>query len=229
MDLVPHPAADLFPMLSERDLQMMADDIKANGQAVPIAILNGTYIIDGRNRYAACRLAGVEPKTREMQSDFADEGEVIRFIISTNIHRRHLTESQRAAIAAELAKLGRGGDRSKPQICGLTQAQAAEQMQVSERMVNAAKAIQRDAPDLAAKVKSGEIKVSRAAAMAKERAKPQTDPDLAADSVIDATEARHAEGDTPRARKLLSALADLDDTERTFIRDEVLRMLGVIR
>ena len=38
-------------------------------------------------------------------------------------------------IASELAKLGHGGDRSKAPIGGLTQEQAAEQMQAKERAI----------------------------------------------------------------------------------------------
>ncbi len=53
-------------------------------------------------------------------------------------------------------------------------------MQVSRRSVQAARQVQEHAPDLAAKVKSGELKVSKAASMARERsrlAQPATDPD----------------------------------------------------
>ena len=72
MTLVPHPAADLFPMLSDSELRALADDIKANGQAIPVAVLNGTYILDGRNRCAACKLAGVEPITKETLDEVWD-------------------------------------------------------------------------------------------------------------------------------------------------------------
>ena len=120
-------------------------------------------------------------------------------------------------IAAELANLKHGdnqhertGKLAAPQI---RQSDAATMLKVSERTVRDAKAIRAHAPDLAAKVKSGEMKVGAAAKVARERAKVETDPDQAADSVIDATESRHATGDTPRARSLLTALAkEQDDT-----------------
>ena len=226
-----HPAAELFPMLPEKELAALAADIKANGQRVPIAIMNGCEILDGRNRYAACRIAGVTPWTKEMQSEFGDESEVIRFIVSTNIHRRHLSESQRAMIASELAKLGLGANqhREGTSIDGpsMTQAQAAEAMQVGIASVQRARQVQEQAPDLAAKVKAGEMKVSKAASIARERTKPQTNPDLADDSVIDATEKRHAEGDTPRSRSALATIAKLDETELSFIRPDLLKMLGI--
>jgi phosphohistidine swiveling domain-containing protein len=206
--LQPHPAANLFPMLAQSELETMAADIKANGQSVPIAVLNGAFIIDGRNRYAACKIAGVEPKTREMQSEFSSEADVIRYIISTNIHRRHLTTSQRAMIAAELANLMPGSNQhihklkdgsevrvdSGELVQKCTPSQAADMMNVGRRTVYQAKEVADQAPDLAAKVKAGEIKVSKAASMAKERSRPtkptkptkppvKPDPDRADDSV----------------------------------------------
>ena len=110
-----------------------------------------------------------------------DNAEGIRFIVSTNIRRRHLTESQRAMIASELAKLGDGqrameqGAGAQIQAPAMTQAQAADMMQVSRSSVQAARQVQENAPDLAEKVKSGEIKVSKAASMARERIALQTD------------------------------------------------------
>lgn len=206
-----HPAADLFPMLDEESLTALENNIKANGQHAPILLWNGV-IVDGRNRYAACARARIKPKIKE--ASFADDAECVRYIISTNIHRRHLTESQRAAIAAELANLNPGNQSGK--LAGLTQAEAAEQMQVSERSVRAAKAVQRDAPDLAAKVKAGEIKVSKAAAMARERTKP-TDPDRADDRVVDAAAEAHAEGDTAKSRAVLAAVLRLGKAEYDFV------------
>ena len=77
----------------------------------------------------------------------------------------------RAFIAAELANLEHG-EHKTGKFAGLSQPEAAEQMQVSERSIRDAKMVQREAPDLAAKVKSGELKVSKAASMARERSKP---------------------------------------------------------
>ncbi|NKW09818.1 hypothetical protein HGG76_10425 [Ochrobactrum tritici] len=61
-----HPLADIFPMIAEADLKVLAADIAANGQVEPILLLEG-QVLDGRNRQAACGLAGVEP----IYSDFS--------------------------------------------------------------------------------------------------------------------------------------------------------------
>jgi hypothetical protein len=53
-------------------------------------LLDG-MVLDGWHRYLACAKAGVEFKA--MNFDGADP---VAFVISRNLHRRHLTPSQRA-------------------------------------------------------------------------------------------------------------------------------------
>src|SRR5271163_491695 len=95
-----HPLADIFPMLDSKALAELADDIAEQGQREPIIMLDG-MILDGRNRYRACLMAGVEPTFGE----FPDSGDPLAAVISANLRRRHLDESQRAMIAARLSNL----------------------------------------------------------------------------------------------------------------------------
>jgi predicted transcriptional regulator len=95
-DIPAHPDAALFPMLPEDELQELADDIKRNGQQMPILVKDGE-IIDGRNRYAACLLAGVDPVIEEFIGS-----DVRAFIVSANVNRRHMTKSSRAMAVAML-------------------------------------------------------------------------------------------------------------------------------
>ena len=68
-DLPVHPSADIFPMISDDELQELADDIKANGLIHPVVIKNNV-LIDGRNRLAACKLAGItDVLTTELEGD----------------------------------------------------------------------------------------------------------------------------------------------------------------
>jgi hypothetical protein len=90
-----HPAAAIFPMMSQQDLQALADDIKENGLREPVVLFDGR-IVDGRNREAACKLAGVAATYREWES----EGSVVSWVLSVNLRRRHLTDQQRAMVAA---------------------------------------------------------------------------------------------------------------------------------
>src|SRR5699024_7756758 len=103
-----HPVASLFPMIDDESLNALAEDIKKNGQREPIivayldeAMINEPVVIDGRNRHAACRLAGVEPEFKFVMSlnDRELSPQVIAdWIISHNLHRRHLTTTQKAMV-----------------------------------------------------------------------------------------------------------------------------------
>lgn len=96
-----HPAALLFPMMPMDELQKLADDIRVNGLLEPIELLDGR-IIDGRNRLKACELAGVAPRYEVVN---LDGGSPTEYVASKNLHRRHLTASERAGIGADMVPL----------------------------------------------------------------------------------------------------------------------------
>ena len=95
-----HPACKLFPRITRDELRDLADDIKQNGLQNAIVLLDGR-ILDGRNRYAACKLARVKPRFVPWDGD----GSPVEWVISQNLMRRHLTASQRAVIALDLLPL----------------------------------------------------------------------------------------------------------------------------
>jgi hypothetical protein len=116
-------------------------------------------ILDGRNRYAACMIARVEPVFVEFTEDDA-----LGFVISKNIHRRHLNESQRAVVAAKIANMKQGErtdiepSANLPKVRNeVSQDQAAEMLSISPRMVRTIKSIERDAPDLIERIVSGDL------------------------------------------------------------------------
>jgi ParB family chromosome partitioning protein len=94
-----HEAANLFPMMSEEEFDALCNDMEEGGydNAQPIILLDGK-ILDGRNRYAACQKLGITPTTR----NYTDSLSPFRYVIRRNLHRRHLTQSQRAALAANM-------------------------------------------------------------------------------------------------------------------------------
>lgn len=92
-----HPAAEVFPMLSDEELGELADDIRANGLHQPIVLDIDGLVIDGRNRLSACNLAGVEPRFEEY------DGDPIAYIWGANVHRRHMNKGQEAAALVVLA------------------------------------------------------------------------------------------------------------------------------
>jgi hypothetical protein len=159
-----HEYANLFPMLPDAELQALSNDISANGLQTPITTLDG-MILDGRNRHRACEIAGVDPTFEEYLG-----GDPLGFVVSHNLHRRHLTNGQRAMIAARLADLkhgGQGGTFNAPigalKSEGKTRDEAAAQMKIGRSSLDRAKKIQRDGiPELVEAVESGEISVNAA-------------------------------------------------------------------
>jgi ParB-like chromosome segregation protein Spo0J len=165
-----HPIANIWPLLPERELRELAEDIKANGLRNPIWRHRDGRIIDGRNRYLACRIAGVECRHEVYEGE--DGPELISFIVSLNEKRRHLSTDQRAAIAADLATLAHGSNRHEAKVEGspepsttaLTEAAAAKLMAVSESSVKRQKKLKRADPELHEKVRKGEVKAGKARA-----------------------------------------------------------------
>jgi hypothetical protein len=87
VNLLPfHPIADMFPLMEGKEFDELVGDIQRRGLGFPIVIFEG-QIIDGRNRARACQRAGVEPRYSQFEGKAED---VPRFIVSANIHRRHL-------------------------------------------------------------------------------------------------------------------------------------------
>jgi hypothetical protein len=150
-----HPLAEIFPLPGEDDLRALAEDIKQNGQLEPITTFQG-MILDGRCRNLACKLAGVEPKFEQYAS-----ADPVGFVLSKNVRRRHLTESQRAMVAAKLADMNVGANQYTE---GVPIGRAAKLLNVSERSVARAKEVLRlGDSDLAKDVESGRRRVSVAA------------------------------------------------------------------
>jgi hypothetical protein len=159
MDLRPHPAAEIFPMMDGTDFDALVTDIRQHGLREPIVLKDG-LILDGRNRYRACRQLGLEPMCEEWRGQGTPE----EFVVSMNLHRRHLSESQRAMIGNRLARLVKGQHRhqedSDRQIC-LSQKQAAELLNVSERTIRDARVVQAGGtPEEIAAVERGEVAVA---------------------------------------------------------------------
>jgi len=90
-----HPIADLFPMLSDEDIATLARDIRARGLLVPILLDDLGRILDGRNRLAACTIAGIPP--RYAHHSGADP---VGDALALNLNRRHLSKGQIAMIVA---------------------------------------------------------------------------------------------------------------------------------
>lgn len=165
-----HPYAKLFPMLPDEQIELLADDIRANGQRTPIIVDTHERIIDGRNRSAACLLSG---KTPLVEVFAGNDREILKLVCSLNIHRRHLSESQRADIAAKISATTVETSKKEKGPIGpseetVTQAEAAELMNVGVRSVKRAAAVQKTGTEeLKQDVASGKVRVAKAERVAK--------------------------------------------------------------
>jgi hypothetical protein len=175
-----HPICQLFPMLSEDELEGLAEDIRRRGLLESIMLLDG-QVLDGRNRLEACRRAGVEPRFTEWRG----EDSPLAWAISKNLRRRQFNASQRAVLALEVlpmlekearerlrlsakqpggrvahecATLPQGDERAR----GRATHQAARLMGASSRYIQAAKQVRRFAPDLLVHVLAGRINLVEA-------------------------------------------------------------------
>ncbi len=165
MNLELHPLCTLFPRLEGTEFEAMKADIKANGQLQPIVIHDGK-ILDGGNRYRACIELGIEPVISEV--DLGDY-DLLSYVLSVNLLRRHLTTGQHAAIVAAatnwLDAQTHGGDRKSEQSATLhleTVADRAAQSGASVRTQKMADKVARANPELAKRVAHGEISLPKA-------------------------------------------------------------------
>ena len=162
-----HDAANLFPLMDGEEFDALVADIRAHGQLEPI-VLYDNMILDGRNRYLACQQLGIEPKVCVYRGTLSP----VEFVISRNLHRRHLTSSQRAVLALDvLPKLeeeakGRmlAGKADPTQIIaeGEAREKAAKLTATNRQYVSDAKAIQQKAPQLLEQVRAGELTIPEA-------------------------------------------------------------------
>jgi hypothetical protein len=96
-----HPAAELFPLMEGEDFDALVADIKANGLHEPVVLLDGK-ILDGRNRYRACGAAGVVCRVFEHKADCGHVADPVAYVVSRNLHRRHLTAEQKRELIAKV-------------------------------------------------------------------------------------------------------------------------------
>ena len=214
-----HPVASLFPMIDDDALDALAEDIKKNGQREPIivayldeAMIDEPVVIDGRNRHAACRLAGIEPEFKFVMSlnDRELSPQVIAdWIISHNLHRRHLTTSQKAMVgqgylaylkeeakkrqdagranshASRRGELASAKSREPNVRESRSDVRAAKIVGVGEKSIRDADFVVQNDPELAQQVRDSKVTVSAAAKRIREaiNPKPKQTPEQVADKL----------------------------------------------
>lgn len=177
-----HEFANVFPLMPQdgAEFRALVDDIRSNGQKQDICLHPDGSILDGRNRYLACKQAGIEPRFRKYDGDISSDS-LIKFVVSLNLHRRHLESDQRAACAVEAHGIssriaeekkqrqiesgkahGRGQKVEEKIPQPITRApqtrdSLAELFDTNPRYFQDMKRIKSESPDAFQKIKSGEI------------------------------------------------------------------------
>jgi len=150
-----HPIANVFPLMMGDEFKRFRKDIKINKLREPIVIYEGK-ILDGRNRYNACKELGLLVDTKRYDGD-----DPVGFVLSANLHRRHLNESQRAMVAAKLASLKVGANQHTKE--GLSIERASKLSTASEATANRCKKVLSDGvPELAQMIAQGQVAASLA-------------------------------------------------------------------
>lgn len=187
LDPLFHELANLFPLIEGLAFDELCEDIKTQGQLEPIVFYEGK-ILDGRNRWRACQTLGLEPRTTVYEGS-----EPFSFVVSLNLHRRHLSSSQRAALAVsfeeyfarEAKERQREGGKNKVSQNvdypldpneNKAAAQAAKLLGTNRTYVAMAKKLQQISPDTFEDVKSGRVSIHKAIKQA--RKTHQHTPDL---------------------------------------------------
>lgn len=199
-----HPVADIFPLLEGDELRALVDDIREHGLRVPIVLHHDGSILDGRNRHRACELAGIAPR---FETWTGKPGGEVAYVVSLNLTRRQLDESQRSMVAAKIATLRDGVKKRATveggQICPPSQPEAAAALNVSTRSVKSARVVlDHGNQELVHAVEQGKIAVSVAARVARApEAEQKRVVSMVSDGVKPAEAARKARLEEVKSRE----------------------------
>ena len=215
-----HPIANIFPMMSADEFAGLKGDIEKNGVKDSIVFWKDE-LIDGRNRLAAMIELGID--WNAYSAELEEDVDPVGYVISHNLHRRHLDVSQRAMVAGRLRDMfdGEAKERMKRKpadsaVEKLPQQKsrdaAGDALNVSGKSVDAAtKVLKSGNEELIAKVESGEVSVSKAAAIVTGKvAKPKkAKPDDANDEPSDEQQLPKGETVFTRLRELFNEMSPL--------------------
>ncbi|MFJ5875981.1 ParB N-terminal domain-containing protein [Streptomyces sp. NPDC093088] len=139
-------------MLDPDELLDLAESIKTDGLLQDIVLNTDGVLLDGRNRLAACEIAGVEPRFTTYTGDNPRA-----MIFSKNVVRRHLSKGQQAMITAMACSLSGHSLRGLAKTHGL-----------SRTRLSAASIVFQHTPDLAEQVRIGAFPLDAAYDIARE-------------------------------------------------------------
>lgn len=157
-----HPLSIAFPSMDVPDFENLRLDIKLHGQRQPIITFDG-MVLDGWHRHRACTELGIEPQLQSLGEDV----DPVAYVHSVNLHRRHLTGSQRAAAVVACAEWAKPGHQAKqtPGVHLATMEAMAKAADVHPNTIKAAKKAQE--AGLSEAVRDGKVSAKQAAKIAR--------------------------------------------------------------
>lgn len=227
MSLEQHPLSAAFPAMQFAEYESLLASIEAIGLQNPIVLFEGK-VIDGWHRYCACMDSGTAIKTIELANHIDPQN----FVIAQNKERRHLTQSQLATAAIKVYEWLKDGVKQGLQTCSAPGAEVksskeiAEIAGVSERTINAAKAVENKASEeVKAKVASGEMSLKKA----EKTFKPKVETPSIDDYAPSYEELAEAEAERLAKEKLIDNLMVSDeafaDLAKKFIQVEAMNLV----
>lgn len=192
MDVQIHPAANFFPMMTAEEMHELKNDLCNNGLLEPV-VFWCDQLLDGRNRLQACREIGLPVSRIDLDKDT----DPVAYVLSHNLHRRHLSSTQKAMVAGKVREFyddaakerhaknsGRPSEKKPvakvPQVSERSRDAAGKSVGVSGKMVDAATAVlENGCEELQGMVERDEIAVTKAAEIAKHVADPAEQIELA--------------------------------------------------
>jgi N6-adenosine-specific RNA methylase IME4 len=172
-ELTVHERADLVPDMTREEYEGLLADIRERGLVTPVDVTAKGVVLDGRHRLrAAGDLALLEVPVRVVTP--SDE---LEHMVLAALQRRHLSASQKAALALELADYRQAREEARrrrqagaraavatlPQARERSREVGARLVGVSPRTLQDAATVKAADPELFAAIKAGTVAAHRAA------------------------------------------------------------------
>jgi ParB-like chromosome segregation protein Spo0J len=171
----------LLPKMSDEEFAALKASIKTEGQLYPIVSNEDLEVLDGHHRFRACVELGIEPdfEVRKFEDKLLEK----KFVIETNLRRRHLNNFQFVELGVplleiekELAKkrqtaggklgrdiqLGLAPDDAKPVFTSKATAAVAKKVGISTRTFERGKKIlEKASEEDKQKLREGKTSISK--------------------------------------------------------------------
>ncbi len=137
----------LIPPLTKEEQEGLERDLVRDGGCRDALVVwrredGHAVLLDGHNRLEICQRLNLSYTTKVL--DLPSREDAMLWMCENQINRRNLDETQRAMLGAQIATMRQGARTDLSPIGGMSQAQAAEAVNVSERSIQRASVIRQN-------------------------------------------------------------------------------------